>query len=315
MNALPVIAAVDGSEHSLRGLQWAMDVARQRGAEVLAVHVWPWPPNTHGVPEPMPEPPAPGQDPVLDWINEQLEGHRDEPQVRFTTVSGVPAAVLPEMGVRGQLMVLGSRGRGGFASLLLGSNGRAAAAHAGCPVVVVPHLERGRGALEEPYGRVVLGLDVEETDDAVVDFALQEAARRQSRLQVITTHPVPFTTLTLLGDAPEIADPDGPQITRETARLQRDRLRRFTEDLYPQVPVDFTTVPGDAAGRLVAASESSDLVVVGRHRRRRRPTSLVVGSVTNAVLLHARCPIAVVPPGAAAGPSGGGRDAASEPRV
>ncbi|WP_461026296.1 universal stress protein, partial [Streptomyces sparsus] len=130
MNALPVIAAVDGSEHSLRALRWAIDAARLRGADVLAVHVWPWPPNTHGVPEPMPEPPAPGQDPVLDWMNEQLKDHAGEPGVRFTTISGAPSAVLPGMGERGQLMVLGSRGRGGFASLLLGSNGRAAAAHA-----------------------------------------------------------------------------------------------------------------------------------------------------------------------------------------
>ncbi|WP_461030997.1 universal stress protein, partial [Streptomyces sparsus] len=171
----------------------------------------------------------------------------------------------------------------------------AAAAHAACPVVVVPHLERGRGALAEPYGRVVLGLDPEDTDDAAVEFAFAEAARRRSRLHVITTHPVPFSTLTLLGDAPEAIDPEGPEISRETARMQQDRLRRFTEDRSPGVPVDHTVAPGDAAGRLVAASESSDLVVVGRHRRRRRPTSLVVGSVTNAVLLHAHCPIAVVP--------------------
>ncbi|UGY94449.1 universal stress protein [Streptomyces gobiensis] len=295
MATFPVIAAVDGSDHSLRGLEWALVAARLRGAEVLVVHVWPWPPNIHGAPEPLPEPPPTGQDPVLDWVREQLEGRAGLPEVRYTTVSGAPAATLPEMGAQGQLLVLGSRGRGGFASLLLGSNGRACAAHAACPVVVVPHRERGHGAVAEPYGRVVLGLEPGETIDAVVDFAFQEAGQRDSLLQVITTFPVPFSTLTLLGSYPETTDPEGPEIAREVAQAQRDRLRIFMEDRYPQVRVEFVVAPGDAAGRLVAASESSDLIVVGRHRHRLPRANRAVGSVTNAALVHARCPIAVVP--------------------
>lgn len=296
MSPLPVIAAVDGSEHSLRGLEWALAAARLRGADVLVVHVWPWPPNIHGAPDPLPEPPTATQDPVLDSVRAQLSGREGLPGVSYTTVGGAPAAVLPEMGAEGQMLVLGSRGRGGFASLLLGSNGRACAAHAPCPVVVVPHLERGYGAVAEPYGRIVLGLEPEETADAVLDFAFQEARLRDCLLQVVTTHPVPFSTLTLLGAYPDAtAHPEGPEITHETAQVQRERLRPYTEDRYPGVRVDSVVAPGDTAGRLVAASDVSDLVVVGRHRHRLRPSALVVGSVTNAVLLHARCPIAVVP--------------------
>ncbi|MBB1256663.1 universal stress protein [Streptomyces sp. OF3] len=294
MNNLPVVAAVDGSGHSLRALEWALDAATRRETELLVVHVWVWPPQVTSLPEPMPEAPPPGQDPVLDWVKEQLHDRRDLPEVRYTTMSGSPAAVLPEMAPQAQLMVLGSRGRGGFASLLLGSNSRATAARAACPVVVVPHKERGGGALAEPYGRVVLGLETSETAAPVVEFALAEARRRGAVLQVVTTHPVPFSSLSMLGNYPDATDPEGPEIARVTADAQRDRLRPYLER-YEGVVVEYTIAPGDAAGRLVAASETADVVVVGRHRRRMHPGGLAMGSVTNAVLLHSQCPVAVVP--------------------
>lgn len=295
MSGLPVIAAVDGSGHSLRALDWALAAASQRSAECLVVHVWMWPPNVHSLPEPIPDAPPAGQDPVLDWVRDQLAERAGLPEVRYTTTSGAPAAALPELDRQAQLLVLGSRGRGGFASLLLGSNSRAAAARAGCPVVVVPHKERGGETEAEPSGRVVLGLEPAETATEVVEFALAEAQRDGSTLQVVTTHAVPFSTLALLGNYPDASDNEGPEIAKIAAGAQRDRLRPFLEDRYKDVNVDYVVAPGDAAGRLVAASESADLVVVGRHRRRLRPAAFSMGSVTNAVLLHARCPIAVVP--------------------
>ncbi|MBW1595999.1 universal stress protein [Streptomyces sp. JJ38] len=297
MAALPVIAAVDGSEPSLRGLDWAIRAARVRDAELLVVHVWPWPPNIHGSPEPPPAAPSADDDPLLREVRERLAGRADLPEIRFATLSGTPSAALPELGGQARMLVLGSRGRGGFASLLLGSNGRACAAHAACPVVVVPHHERGRGALAEPAGRVVLGLEPEETVDAVVDFAFEEAELRRAQLQVVTTYPVPFSTLALLGASQmDLTDPEGPQVARETGQAQRDRVEHALRGRFAEVDVDWVVAAGDAAGRLVDASDSADLVVVGRHRHRLRHGGMFLGSVTNAVLLHAHCPIAVVPP-------------------
>ncbi|WP_343234672.1 MULTISPECIES: universal stress protein [unclassified Streptomyces] len=57
--------------------------------------------------------------------------------------------------------------------------------------------------------------------------------------------------------------------------------------------VEQLSAPGDAAGHLVAASQAADLIVMGRHRK--RPLSPRLGSVTNAVLLHTDCPVAVFP--------------------
>lgn len=64
-------------------------------------------------------------------------------------------------------------------------------------------------------------------------------------------------------------------------------------DRFPEVEIEQMSAPGDAAGRLVAASRAADLIVIGRHRK--RPLSPRLGSVTNAVLLHTGCPVAVVP--------------------
>lgn len=294
MSGLPVIAAVDGSGHSLRALDWALEAAVRRSTACMVVHVWMWPPNAHSLPEPVPDTPSPGQDPVLDWVRGQLSQREGLPEVRYTTTSGAPAAALPGLDRQAQLLVLGSRGRGGFASLLLGSNSRAAAARSGCPVVVVPHKERG-GSATEPFEHVVLGLEPAETSAEVIEFALAEAQRAGSTLQVVTTHAVPFSTLALLGNYPDASDPEGPEIAKVAAEAQRERLQPFLKDRYSDVNVDYVVAPGDAAGRLVAASEAADLVVVGRHRHRLRPVSFSMGSVTNAVLLHARCPIAVVP--------------------
>ena len=89
--------------------------------------------------------------------------------------------------------MLGSRGRGGFASLLLGSNGMAAARDAECPVVVIPRPGREvqGDAPPEPGPRVVVGLQVDGPDEATLDFAFTDAALRGARLQVIAAYAWP----------------------------------------------------------------------------------------------------------------------------
>jgi nucleotide-binding universal stress UspA family protein len=67
---------------------------------------------------------------------------------------------------------------------------------------------------------------------------------------------------------------------------------------HPDVRIELSTPPGDAAGHLVATSKDAELVAVGRHRRRLLAPARMIGSVTQAVLLHAASPVAVVPPAA-----------------
>ncbi|BCM72379.1 MULTISPECIES: universal stress protein [Streptomyces] len=295
MSAAPVIAAVDGSTDSLRALDWALDAARRRAAPLRVVHVRQY--AAWGQADVLVAgPPEAEGDPVLDEVRTRLADRAGETPVEYVAVEGVPGAVLPELGADAQLLVLGSRGRGGFASLLLGSNGLAAARDAECPVVIVPRPGRevhGQGPAE-PGPRVVVGLHADSPDEGVLSFAFAEAARRDARLQVIAAYPWPVQTWSAPGQlVPPLVDQDAVEHeTRALAEgfLAPHRARR------PEVRADAEALPGDAAGHLVAASKDADLVVVGRHRRRLLAPARMMGSVTQAVLLHAASPVAVVPP-------------------
>ncbi len=308
----PVIAAVDGSQHSLTALEWAMEAARPRGAEVLAVHVRgeaSVQPSASLVPLP-PQVVEELDDAVRERVLARVEGAAVP--VTFTTVDGVPSLALAELATKAQLLVVGSRGLGGFAALLLGSTGRKLAAQAPCPVVIVPHAERAgerteavgerteaEGRRTEAAGdrsgqapRVVLGLAPDETADAVIEFAFAEAARRGAQLHVVSTYLVPLTSLLVVGEMVDSFSGSGAARALEAA--QTARLAPFLTR-HPAVTVTRVATAGDPAGRLVTASREASLTVVGRHRRRMRPDALMMGSVTNAVLQHAQGAVAVVP--------------------
>ncbi|MFJ5533051.1 universal stress protein [Streptomyces sp. NPDC093261] len=305
MSTLPVVAAVDGSDDSLRALEWALTAARLREAPLRVVHVRqyaPW-----GQPDVLVAgPPEPARDPVLDQARSLVESRAERTVVEYTAPEGLPAAVLPELGSDAQLMVLGSRGRGGFGSLLLGSNSLAAARDAPCPVVVVPR--PGREVHEStpaaPGPRVVVGLHIDSPAEATLAFAFAEADRRSARLQVIAVYPWPPVQL---WPAPgELMPPAVDEnAVEDEIRTHAASLLALHRERHPDVHVDLSTPPGDAAGHLVAASRDAELVAVGRHRRRLPAPARMIGSVTQAVLLHAASPVAVIPPAADAAHTGG----------
>ncbi|MFI0257737.1 universal stress protein [Streptomyces sp. NPDC017056] len=296
MDTLPVIVAVDGSPDSERALRWAIEAARLRSAPLQVVHVWPYV-TTEGR--------AAAEsgigDPVLDELRKTLNGQADSaglPGIEYRSLSGLTDTLLPALGAEAQLLVLGSRGRGGFASLLLGSNGMACAAHSAGPVVVVPRPDRGGelgpdGEVVRPAERqVTLGVDASSDEPGAIGFAFAEASRRGARLQVVSGYAWPM----LAPPAFEyVAAYEGTQQEYENALA-----KQLTETLaphrerHPEVAVTVELRNADAAGQLVEASKASDLVVVARHRRR-LPVGRRLGSVAHAVLLHAVCPVAVVP--------------------
>ncbi|MFJ3670886.1 universal stress protein [Streptomyces sp. NPDC090106] len=299
MSTLPVIAAVDGSDDSLRALDWAVDAARGRGAPLRVAHVRQYTAWTR--PGVLAEGPPEPDDSVLDEVRARLTDLPGVPETEYLALEGAPGALVPELGAIAQLLVLGSRGRGGFAGLLLGSNGMAAARDAECPVVVVPRPGREvHGDLpQEPGPRVVAGLQVDGPDDATLAFAFTEAALRGARLQVVAAYAWPLPTWAVSGEVVTLlADQDAAEA--ETRTLAEGRLAPHRAR-HPEVRAEVTVLPGDAAGNLVAASRDAELVVVGRHRRRLLAPARMLGSVTHAVLLHATSPVAVVPPAAANG--------------
>jgi nucleotide-binding universal stress UspA family protein len=131
----PVLAGVDGSDHSIAALDFAFDIAARTGAPVVAMHVWRAGPLSSV---------ADGRRIPADAgraLSEALEPWRQKyPDVRLTETlvhSGDAAEELVDASAKAGLLVVGTRGHGGFAGLLLGSVSLSVAQHAHCPVAVI----------------------------------------------------------------------------------------------------------------------------------------------------------------------------------
>lgn len=141
-----VVVGVDGSEGSRVALRWAAEEARARGAVLEAVIVWQYPALTtmpaFGVLPPADEMEAEAKAALGAVLEEEHLLSSPELTVLEAITQGPPAAGLIEAAKDADLLVVGSRGHGGFAGLLLGSVSQHCLTHAPCPVVVVP---TGRG--------------------------------------------------------------------------------------------------------------------------------------------------------------------------
>lgn len=136
-----IVVGVDGSEHSHRALSWALEEARFRRASVKIVHSWEFPPATKG-PDGMPH--ADLQAAAQKICEDALADAGDPAGVEVTIeiAPDLPAKALVGASRGAELIVVGSRGRGGFRGLLLGSVANQVAHHAMCPVVIVPSADR-----------------------------------------------------------------------------------------------------------------------------------------------------------------------------
>ncbi|MGB8381168.1 MAG: universal stress protein [Dermatophilaceae bacterium] len=133
-----IVVGVDGATGSLAALRWAVAEARLRHATVEAVIAWA-PPQTYGYAPAYPiedfqADAAAALEQAVDSVREDIAG------VEFvsTVTQGRPAPVLLAAGAKADLLVVGSRGHGGFAGMLLGSVSQHCVHHAVGPVVVVP---------------------------------------------------------------------------------------------------------------------------------------------------------------------------------
>jgi nucleotide-binding universal stress UspA family protein len=147
MTAMPgIIVGIDSSHHSERALEWAMKEAalRHQPLKVLAVHpaIAGW--TGHGVSYPgdaeLLESTRTAAKETTDKVLAGLGGPRPE-SVTVEAVSGIPAEVLVAAAADADMIVVGSRGTGGFARLTMGSVSDQVARHAKCPVVIVPASE------------------------------------------------------------------------------------------------------------------------------------------------------------------------------
>ena len=137
-----IVVGVDGSASSLAALRWAIQQARLTGGTVDAVVAWQMPATMTGFGF-APVAVADGSEMeqtakrALDQAVSKVTSPEDGPPVRSLAVQGFPAAVLLGASAGADLLVLGSRGHGGFSGALLGSVGQHCVHHAHCPVVII----------------------------------------------------------------------------------------------------------------------------------------------------------------------------------
>lgn len=141
-----IVAGVDGSKGSVEALKFAIEEARARGADVKAVAAWEIPVGAYGSGMmPVPVDPSAFEKAAQDALDKSLEeAGSSTAGVSVTPVlhKGHPADVLVAEARGADLLVVGSRGRGGFKGLLLGSVSQQCAHHAACPVTIVPNGSR-----------------------------------------------------------------------------------------------------------------------------------------------------------------------------
>ncbi|BCM64776.1 MULTISPECIES: universal stress protein [Streptomyces] len=284
---LPLVVGVDGSEPSLRAVDWAADEAALRGLPLRLVHasLWeryegPWLAEDIGKPA--------EQVMAADIVDAAAHrAHSRQADVKVTTdvLPEEPEYALVRESRTAWAVVLGSRGRSSLTEALLGSVSVTVAGHAHSPVIVLrgSHDNRVRSGAR----RIVLGVGEEPADAAAVRFAVEEARHRGVPLEAVRAWRCP---------AHETAD--RPRSAGEPARSHERRAAEGLESALRDVPADIEvhrrTVEGHARRVLLDAAAGADLLVVGA-RRREGHFGLQLGRVAHAVLQHAGCPVAVVP--------------------
>jgi nucleotide-binding universal stress UspA family protein len=276
------VVGIDGSRGSQDALQWAVEDARARRSPLRIVTTYAW-----GLRDPWawqydvqpPELKHARRD-ADDLIAATVERVRAEnPDL---SVEGVALEAPAIEGLLGEcadagVLVVGSRHLGAIRATVLGSVGNAVAARATCPVIVV------RGPDDSTKsGEIVVGVDGSDASDAVIGFAFGFAQDHGRALRAV------------LGWWPVIGLlPREKSATASASRWLEEILAGWRTK-YPDVVVHTEVVEDHPVTVLVERSREQALIVVGSTGRRAM-TGTLLGSVSQAVLHHADCPVAVVP--------------------
>jgi nucleotide-binding universal stress UspA family protein len=282
-----IVVGVDGSQVSLQALHWAAAEAARRGTGLDVVHAWGLP-HSLLLTDLFKDPTrfeAPGRH-LLHRAVESLAPREDVPfDVRPILVQEQASAALLRASQTAELLVVGSRGRGGFTGLLLGSVSQHCVRHASCPAVVIPPAWVG-----DVHGPVVVGVDGSDQSYGALHWAIAEAALRQADLHVVNAY-----------DYVQVVMPTGlvPGVDRETLEeASRTLLREMVEPAICAADHRLKNIalipsPTGASRALLDAAVGAELLVVGS-RGRGGMRGVMLGSVSQQCAHHTPCPIVVV---------------------
>jgi len=284
----PVLVAVDGSEESLLAAEWAAMEANRHRLPLRIVSAPTTAPRLHS----SQVSPATIASVLRDVSARALRtavtrAEKVTPGLEIATdlLSGPPALAVAGSGSGAAMLVVGARGAGGFAAMILGSVSRYAALRATCPVIVI------RQASMAVHQEVAVGVrDPQDTTEALT-FAFEEATVRDADLMVV--HAWYWFPSALRAPVDQDAadtrfQPE--QISQEASRCLSASLNRWREK-YPDVRVRDDVIHGHPARVLAHYSARADLVVIGRH------DGPGIASIQHALLDHARGPVAIVSAG------------------
>ncbi len=282
---LPVVVAVDGSETAAAAALWAAGEAARRNTALFVFTAYGFEDAAFGGKVYPPSDWLKIKEAAADDMLRETRGTLEAavPGLEITTEASDrgPVPALLEVSERARMLVTGEP-VGAIEGLFSGSPDIDLAARAHCPVVVV------RGD-ELPDGPVVVGVDGSPLSEAAIAWAFEEASLRNAPLLALhawhdgdTDGLFTEGNVHFQGEAVEDAD----------RRLLAQRLAGWQER-YPDVKVDRVVEHDKPRHRLLAASRTAQLVVVGS-RGRGGFTGLVLGSTSQALLHHAGCPVMVV---------------------
>lgn len=290
-----VVVGVDGSEDALQAVRWGAAEAGRRHVPLRLVIAFGGTVE-HGAARPDRDERYRAM--LLDRDRDQLAeaaavaanevaGLAVEQQL----VKGHPIAVLGTEADHAQLVVIGDRGLSRIDGLLVGSVAGALAGRTSCPVVVVPGRRRA-GADQEPSDLtslpVLVGVDRSPACEAAIAFAFDAAAERGVSLVAVHTwsdwkiDPVIAPLL------------EWDTIEADGRRLLAERMA-VGEQKHPDVAVERVFTRDRPAHNLLERASRAQLLVIGS-RGREEFAGLILGSVSNALLHRAPCPVAVVRP-------------------
>lgn len=284
-----IVVGVDGSPWSDRALDWAVDQASLEQRPLTLVHaVSAMGAQSLGAIARS----GPDQVRIPDESRTDLRTPLDDAvaRARDRGFAGVvhdclsvsdPRSVLLDLGMHAAMVVVGSRGRGPIATLLLGSVSVSVSRHAACPVVI----RRTDGPTPAVH-RILVGVDGTQHSLPAIEFAFRMASSRQSTLTVLHCFWTADPVTKWQAEAP------APDLSAERA-LVSESMAGMAEK-FPEVEVTLQLVADVADHQLITASPDYDLVVVG-HRPIGHLGELIHDSVAAAVLEHAEGSVAVVP--------------------
>lgn len=275
-----VIAGYDGSPDAKRALAWAADLARAKSVP-LQVVVGLGDLRVRRVTE---------LDVEWERAHEADLSSDARDAVAALDLDGVtlelsrygPTPAILDEADESSVIVLGSRGHSRLASVFVGSVSQHIARHAPCTVVVV------REASNPDEQTVVVGVDASSGCRPALGFALDHAGRKGATVRAMYVSEVSHSHAASRGEHRMSAE-DANLAAAEP--LIADAIRPYAEK-YPEVTVHRELVTGSAWRTLADASEHAALLVVGS-RGRGAFESMLLGSVGQALLHHARCPVAI----------------------